>query len=281
MGAGPGYRPLPSMKRLLPALLFLTPSAARAEIDFVHKVVPVLREHCSECHGGEEAKGGFSINTRELFLEDDAAVPGKAAESYFLELIEERDPDLRMPPPKKKKDPVPAEAVALLKAWIDEGMTWEPGFTFGEPTYEPPLRPRRPELPTVTGGRENPLDRFIDAYLAERNLPRPGPADDATFLRRVHLDLIGLLPSPEETRAFLADESPDKRTKLVDALLARDLDYADHWLTFWNDLLRNDYAGTGFITGGRSQVSRWLYDALKTNRPFDQMVRELIAPPTP
>ncbi|MCB1203265.1 MAG: DUF1553 domain-containing protein, partial [Verrucomicrobiae bacterium] len=62
---------------------------------------------------------------------------------------------------------------------------------------------------------------------------------------------------------------------------ARDLDYADHWLTFWNDLLRNDYAGTGFITGGRSQVSRWLYDALKENRPFDAMVRELIAPPTP
>lgn len=251
----------------------------RAEIDFVHQVVPILKQHCAECHAGEEAKGGFSINTRELFLDDDAAVPGKAAESYFLELIAETDPDLQMPP--KKKDRVPAESVALLGAWIDEGMKWEPGFTFGEPAYEPPLKPRRPDLPAITDGRANPVDRLIDAYLAEQQLPRPDPADDSTFLRRVHLDLVGLLPTPEEARAFLSDQSPGKRAKLVDSLLARDLDYADHWLTFWNDLLRNDYAGTGFITGGRSQVSRWLYDALKENRPFDAMVRELIAPPTP
>jgi hypothetical protein len=259
----------------------VAPALVQAEVDFVHQVVPVLKQHCTACHGGKEAKGGFSLNTRELFLEDDAAAPGKAAESYFLELIAETDPDLRMPPPKKKKDPVPAEAVAILKAWVDEGMKWEPGFTFGEPTYEPPLKPRHPELPPITDARENPVDRFIDAYLAERKLPRPDPADDATFLRRVHLDLVGLLPTPEETRSFLANKNPDKRAKLIDSLLARDLDYADHWLTFWNDLLRNDYAGTGFITGGRSQVSRWLYDALKENRPFDAMVRELIAPPTP
>lgn len=253
--------------------------AARAEIDFAHQVVPILKEHCSECHGGEEAKGGFSLNTRELFLDKEAAVPGDAAGSYFLELIEDTDPDFQMPPPKKAR--VPAEAIAVLKAWIDEGMKWEPGYTFGIPTYEPPLKPRRPELPPVTEGRENPVDRLVDAYLAEHTLPRPDPADDATFLRRVHLDLIGLLPTAEEARAFLADTDPDKRAKIVEALLARDLDYADHWLTFWNDLLRNDYAGTGFITGGRSQVSRWLYDALKDNRPFDAMVSELIAPPTP
>jgi hypothetical protein len=259
----------------------MTSVPVQAEVDFVHQVVPVLKRHCTECHGGKEAKGGFSLNTRELFLEDDAAVPSKAAKSYFLELITETDPDLRMPPPKKKRDPVPAEAVAILKTWVDEGMKWEPGFSFGEPTYEPPLKPRDPEIPAMTDGRANPVDRFIDAYLAERNLPRPDPADDATYLRRVHLDLVGLLPNPDETRAFLSDGNPDKRAKIVEALLARDLDYADHWLTFWNDLLRNDYAGTGFITGGRSQVSRWLYDALKENRAFDAMMRELIAPPTP
>jgi hypothetical protein len=57
------------------------------------------------------------------------------------------------------------------------------------------------------------------------------------------------------------------------------MDYAEHWLTFWNDLLRNDYGGTGFITGGRKQISNWLYRALIDNMPFDQFVRELIAPP--
>jgi hypothetical protein len=68
--------------------------------------------------------------------------------------------------------------------------------------------------------------------------------------------------------------------RLVEALLKRDIDYTEHWLTFWNDLLRNDYGGTGFITGGRKQISNWLYHALITNLPFDQFVRELIAPPT-
>jgi hypothetical protein len=88
-----------------------------------------------------------------------------------------------------------------------------------------------------------------------------------------------LLPTPEEVTAFDQDKAADKRARLVEALLKRDIDYTEHWLTFWNDLLRNDYGGTGFITGGRKQISNWLYHALITNLPFDQFVRELIAPP--
>ncbi|MEY4403420.1 MAG: hypothetical protein RIR91_1455, partial [Verrucomicrobiota bacterium] len=75
-----------------------------------------------------------------------------------------------------------------------------------------------------------------------------------------------------------ADRSPDKRTKLVQALLARNVDYADHWMAFWNDLLRNDYAGTGYIDGGRKQITGWLYTSLLENKPYDVFVRELIAP---
>jgi hypothetical protein len=67
----------------------------------------------------------------------------------------------------------------------------------------------------------------------------------------------------------------------VQELLADDVAYAEHWLTFWNDLLRNDYTGTGFITGGRKQITKWLYEALVANKPYDQFARELIAPPTP
>lgn len=251
---------------------------AQGEIDFVHEVVPILKQHCAECHGGEEAEGGFSINTRELFLDDDSAEPGNAEKSYFIELILDKDPDYQMPPIKKKR--VPEEQVETLKQWVTEGMKWEPGFTFGKPTYEPPLRPHMPELPKITDGRSNPVDRFIDDYLATNELPRPEPIDDLTFLRRTHLDLIGLLPTAEEAKAFADNKDPAKRTAKIDELLGRDISYADHWLTFWNDLLRNDYAGTGFITKGRTQISGWLYDSLKTNRPFDDMIRELIAPPT-
>lgn len=180
-------------------------------------------------------------------------------------------------------------------------MPWTPGLRFDDDRYEPPLRPRRPELPPAHDGRDHPIDRLITDYFrktiagpadndtvratepgttAQQSLWRLEPADDATFLRRVYLDLIGLLPDAEEVDAFLQDSSPNKRHELIQRLLHDDVRYAEHWLTFWNDLLRNDYTGTGFITGGRKQISGWLYQTLVNNQPFDQMARELIAPPT-
>jgi mono/diheme cytochrome c family protein len=254
-------------------------SAQQKPLDFAHQIAPILKKHCVECHGGDNAKGGFSLNTRELFLEDEMAAPGKPGESHFLELVGSNDPEAQMPP--KGKPRVSAEQTARLKAWISAGMKWDAGFTFATKTYEPPLRPRRPELPPVVEGRANPVDRIVDAYFVENSQTRPAAISDAAFLRRVHLDLVGLLPTPKELSDFLADRAPNKRAKMIGALLADDLRYTEHWLTFWNDLLRNDYGGTGFITGGRKQVSGWLYQSLIDNKPYDQMARELIAPPTP
>jgi hypothetical protein len=93
----------------------------------------------------------------------------------------------------------------------------------------------------------------------------------------VYLDLIGLLPTPEELSAFEQDTRPEKRRLLVEKLLADRRNYADHWLTFWNDALRNAYRGTGFIDGGRKQITDWLYAALYDNKPYDRFVRELIS----
>ena len=209
--------------------------------------------------------------------EDGAVVvSGKSAESTLIKAILSADPDEQMPPKGKR---VPPEQIALLKQWIDEGLAWEEGFAFKKPAYEPPLKPRMPVLPAALDGRSNPLDRILDQYLALKKLPRPAAIDDATFVRRAYLDLIGLLPKPKDLEAFVKDTSADKRARLINALLKRDMDYTEHWLTFWNDLLRNDYGGTGFVTGGRKQISNWLYHALITNMPFDQFVRELIAPP--
>lgn len=254
------------------------PSGTQQPLDFAHQIALILKQHCVECHGGENAKGGFSLNTRELFLEDDMAVPGKADESHFLELISSTDPKQQMPPPGKPR--VSPEKIALLRAWVGKGMKWDAGFTFATQKYEPPLRPRRPELPPIVEGRSNPVDRIVDAWFAANSRPRPKTIDDETFLRRVHLDLVGLLPTPEVLSEFQADKSSDKRTRMIHELLADDIRYTEHWLTFWNDLLRNDYGGTGFITGGRKQVSGWLYQALIDNKPYDQMARELIAPQT-
>ncbi len=264
------------LHRSLPLLLS---GMAMAAPDFVHEVAPILKKHCSECHTDTKKKAGLSMNDEASFREGsengpiiDTAHPEK---SLMLELISSEDEDVRMPPKGKGlSDP----QVEVIKAWVIAGAKWEPGFAFKKPAYEPPLRPRIPELPAARDGRSNPIDRIIDHYLAEKKLPRPAPLDDTAFLRRVHLDLVGLLPPAETLRTFTADPAPDKRARLVDSLLADKTAYAEHWLTFWNDLLRNDYAGTGYIDGGRKQISGWLYQAIHDNMPYDEFVRQLVAP---
>lgn len=258
------------------------PDCRADEIDFAHTVVPILKTHCSKCHAGLQREGGFSLNTREdLLAGGDSGAPiivGQHATSEFYLRVTSTEDGYKMPPDGEGLSPAQA---ALIGKWIDQGAKWESGFTFAPRTYEPPLLPRRPELPPTTTGRDHPLDRILDFDLAQHGEQMPAAVSDEVFLRRVSLDLIGLLPTPEERAKFLSDESPNKRAHLVDRLLSENVAYADHWLTFWNDLLRNDYTGTGFITGGRTQITTWLYDALLRNKPYDQMARELIAPPTP
>ena len=115
-------------------------------------------------------------------------------------------------------------------------------------------------------------------YAEKHGVDLSTAVDDRTFARRLYYDLIGLPPTPEEMQAFLSDPTPDKRDRLARTLLDDKSRYADHWLSFWNDLLRNDYEGTGYIDGGRQQITGWLYDALLTNKPLGQFVRDLIEP---
>lgn len=258
--------------------LVLAP-ALHAGPDFVHQVAPILEKHCSKCHMDMKKKGGLSMNSEESFREGsengsiiDLANPEK---SLILKLVTTNDEDDRMPPKGKGLD---SGEVELIRTWLKDGAKWEPGFAFKKPTYDPPLHPRNPSLPVTLAGRTNPIDRIIDHYLAEKKLPRPQPLDDSAFIRRVHLDLSGLLPTADETNSFLADRSANKREKLVDRLLADKTAYTEHWLTFWNDLLRNDYVGTGYIDGGRKQISGWLYQAIYNNMPYDEFVRSLVAP---
>ena len=259
--------------------LLVSASLGAAPVDFAHEVVPILRKHCSECHTGDKKKGGLSMNTRASLLEGSengvVVTAGQSQKGKLLEAIVSADPDVRMPP---KGERLTLAEVSTLRAWVEQGAAWTEGFAFKQPAYEPPLRPRQPLLPAAKAGRAHPIDRVLDGWLADKGAPTPLVADDATFLRRVTLDLVGMLPSAEEARAFAADRRPDKRTLLVRSLLARNVDYADHWMAFWNDLLRNDYAGTGYIDGGRKQITNWLYVSLLANKPYDQFTRELVAP---
>ena len=263
----------------LAVLMLLFVDAAHCAEDFAHDIVPILRTHCAKCHSGDKRQGGLSLDTRELLLaggeSGQVVEPGASSRSLLFERVTSDDADQRMPP---EGQPLPPEQIEKLRQWIDAGLTWEAGFSLTKGNYEPPLGHRMPDLPPTTDGREHPIDRIIDRYLVDNQIARPGPISDSQFLRRVSLDVNGLLPDPAVLRSFLADPSIDKRSELVRSLLANDVAYAEHWLTFWNDLLRNDYTGTGFITGGRQQITGWLYETLLHNTPYDQFTRELIVP---
>ncbi|QJW92722.1 PSD1 and planctomycete cytochrome C domain-containing protein [Frigoriglobus tundricola] len=244
--------------------------------DFAHDVVPVLKARCAKCHTNGTYKGAFSLDTREDVLKSKAAVPGKAARSELITRATSTDDDTRMPPPKAA--PLTANEIAVLTKWVDDGLPWEPGFTFKPVTYVAPLKPRKVALPAARPGRDHPIDRIVDAYQAAHKVTAAPPLDDESFARRVSFDLIGLPPAASELEAFCASKGPNKRAELIKKLLAENRAYTDHWLAFWNDALRNEYRGTGYIDGGRKQITAWLYKSLLENKPYNQFARELINP---
>jgi hypothetical protein len=264
---------------ILPALCWAFSTSVQADdakpVDFAHDITPILKARCIECHSNGTYKGAFSLETRATILKAKAVVPGNSGDSELFKRITHADAEMRMPP---KGKPLTAKEIDLVRAWIDQGLKWDDGFTFKKSAYVAPLKPRRPKLPAASDGRSHPIDRIVDAYLARNNVPRPQAADDIAFVRRIYLDLIGQLPGPSEIEAFFKDDRPDKRDRLARALLADKRAFADHWLSFWNDMLRNDYVGTGYVDGGRKQITAWLYRSLAENKHYDQFTRELIAP---
>jgi hypothetical protein len=128
--------------------------------------------------------------------------------------------------------------------------------------------PDRPALPQF-----NFIDKFVDAKLAKLNVQPSDVCSDEEFLRRAFLDVIGKLATPAEARAFLADQRPDKRTKLVDALLDRP-EYAELWALHWADVLRIDAAVLG--RPNAYAYYRWLRTSLAAGKPIDRMARELV-----
>ncbi|MCR9200475.1 MAG: DUF1549 domain-containing protein [Planctomycetaceae bacterium] len=259
-------------------LFAVTPLArGQQKVDFAHEVVPVLKKHCAECHTGTRSEGGFSFNTHRQILESGYVKPGEPADSLMIELLHSTDTDYQMPPSDRPR--LTADQTSLLERWVAEGVNWEPGFRFAKAAWEPPLLPRNVEVPDTGEAGANPIDRILATHFQAHSQPAPQPVPGHVFLRRAYMDLIGIPPTLEEQRLFLSREYNDAScSQLVDELLDRRHDYAEHWMSFWNDLLRNDYAGTGYIDGGRSQITAWLYEALLNNLPYDEFVRQLISP---
>ncbi len=243
------------------------PLAAAGPVDFDRQVHPILAERCVVCHSQEKRSGGLSLGTLRDTLDggrSGATVkPGSSATSLLIQRVTgESQP--RMP---LGGNPLSDAQIAILRTWIDEGARATPTSAPAKPKWEAPLTLKLPADPNGS------LDRF---------LPTPEVISDARFARRAYLDVQGLLPTPEQLREFMASANPAKRTQLVETLLANNQNYAEHWISFWNDLLRND-EGVNYYseTASRKTITPWLLGALQSNLPYNRFVEKLLNPIDP
>lgn len=245
------------------------------EVSFETEVKPIFQETCGNCHLGGKDKGDYKMDSLELLLKGGesgvpAVIPGKSKESYLIHLVAALNPSKVMPNKGRK---LTAEEVSVLRAWIDQGAKWEGSHElvqFTKARYEPR------SLDAPNSSYPNPIDRFIDAYWKANSITPPKLLDDAKFYRKLSYDLIGIPPTPKELLEFVSSKEPNKREQLIDTLLSRDVDYAVHWLSYWNDLLRNGYTGPGFLHGGRKEFTGFLFRSLLENKPFDQFAKDLV-----
>jgi hypothetical protein len=252
--------------------LALVPSASPEGDLFATKVRPILAAHCFKCHGPDDKsrKAKLRLDVRDSALR--VLSPGKPGESELVRRITSRDEKEMMPPPHAKV-PLSSTEKQLLSKWIDHGAIYTEHWAF--------VAPRRPPLPQIRNPKSeirNPIDSFIQARLASEGLSPSPPADRATLVRRVYLDLIGLPPTPEEADAFINDPAPDAYEKLVDRLLASPR-YGERWARRWLDLAR--YADTNGFEKDRPRsiwpYRDWVINALNADKPFDQFTIEQLA----
>ncbi len=254
------------------------PTRAGEGRKFNRDIRPLLSDRCFYCHGPDEKKreAKLRLDTREgATAEHDgevAIVPGHPEKSALLDRITSHDRDEVMPPPKAKKPRFTEAEIATLRRWIAEGAEYEGHWSFLPLSKEPP-----PPVKDAAWGR-NGLDRFILARLEREGIAPSPEADRATLIRRVSLDLTGLLPSPEETEAFIRDASPDAYEKLVERLLASP-HFGERWGRHWLDQARYADSNGYSIDGERTMwpYRDWVIKALSDDVPFDRFTIEQLA----
>ena len=267
-----------AIAKLTPEQVQALPPPASGPVLFSRDIKPIFDASCIKCHGRGRTRGGFQLDTRDTLLKGGdsgpAVLKGKSEDSLLIELVSGLDPDNVMP---KKGSRLTPQQVGLLRTWIDQGLSWDADINFARPV-PPNLNRHTPNLAVSLTSGVNPIDQILKPYFAAHDFKPPRPVNDRVFARRVYLDLLGLVPPVGGPGAFVTDGDPEVRVQLVRSLLADKQDFAENWLSFWNDLLRNDYRGTGYIDGGRKSITSWLFNSLCNDVPFDQFVAQLINP---
>jgi len=250
-------------------------------LDFNQDVQPILASRCFSCHGPdpEMRKAGLRLDLAEWAMKKreghpDAIVPGRPEKSELVKRIESKDPHYLMPQnAQDEAKPMSAGEIAILKEWVKQGAVYRPHWAF-----EAPVRPAVPHDQGTDAWAKNPIDDFIFTKLEKEGLQPSAEADKPALIRRVTLDLTGLLPTPEQVRAFLSDSSPDAYEHLVDRLLASSA-FGEQRARYWLDYAR--YADTYGLHFDNSR-DIWPYRdyvirSFNHNKPFDQFAVEQIA----
>ncbi|WP_111613351.1 DUF1549 domain-containing protein [Algoriphagus yeomjeoni] len=250
------------------------------EMKLIGEVRMVLAHNCYKCHSGAKIEGELRLDEKEFVFaggeNGQILIPGNPGKSEIIRRINLRKNHDDVMPSKGKL--LSKDERELLSLWIAKGAPWPDGAAQQSVYRVAELAPRNPTLPAYKAGLDNPIDLWVDQYFLKNKLEWKGLVDDKTYLRRIYLDVTGMIPSPQELDEFRNDPRPDKRSIWLQDLLNQSDEYATHWLTFWNDALRNDYTGTGYITNGRYNITDWLYTSLRENKPYDQFVKELLNP---
>ena len=227
------------------SLISLAADKKSAASFFESKIAPILEANCLECHNSNVSKSNFSLTSLKETLaggeEGPGLVPSDPDQSRLIQYITGPDPDM----PKKKK-PLSPEEVKLIRKWVASGADWPSDLVLREKSKgdkswwayqklsitQPPSPAKLPPA-----WDKNPIDRYIFAGLAEKNLQPNPPADRHALIRRVTYDLTGLPPSAKDIDTFVIDSSPNAYRKLIDRLLASP-QYGERWGRHWLDVVR-------------------------------------------
>jgi mono/diheme cytochrome c family protein len=258
----------------------LASSPSQQHLDFNQDVQPILASNCFSCHGPdpEMRKADLRLDLEESAFKKrpgkpDAIVPGYPEKSEMIRRIESTDPHYLMPQSAQNEaKPMKPQEIAVLKRWVAEGAHYRPHWAF-----EKPIRAALPQMQSA-GWAQTPIDAFILRRLNEEGLHPAPEADKHTLIRRLTLDLTGLLPTPAEVSAFVQDDSPQAYEHLVDRLLASPA-FGEQRARYWLDYAR--YADTYGLHFDNSRYI-WAYrdyliKSFNSNKPFDQFAKEQIA----
>jgi len=265
---------------------------------FQESIGPALDQHCLRCHGGEKVRSGLNLASRELLLQGgdsgSSIVPGDPSASYLMVLLRHEEEPF-MPAKKPKLD---AELLAKFERWIELGAPYDKplidvaeagekkGMTITDTDRAfwsfAPLTD--PEPPAVENPKLAPtvIDQFLQAKREELNLAPNPPADSMTILRRAHLTLTGLPPTPQEQEAFKEAYAKNPKAayeSLVDNLLDRP-SYGEKWARHWLDVAR--FAESHGFEQDYDRPHAYHYrdfviQALNQDMPYDQFVRWQLA----